>query len=490
MKRFLLAACTVLALAALTGVSAQSETFPVDELSPGMVGTGRTVFAGDHLEEFEVHILGVMRSVIGTRRDLVLARLEGGPLAETGVIAGMSGSPVYIDGRLLGAVSYSLGNFATEPIAGITPIGEMRDAAALTSARLRATQVDLDLPITPAGLETSLRQAFSWLKPFAASPADVRVLGDTALPATMATRLRPIATPITIGGFDALTIDQLLPAFRAQGLVPAMVLGAAQEAPAPEQPLRPGDPVGVALMRGDLEFGATGTVTTVDDDTVYAFGHPFYNLGPTRFPMTRAYVHGVLPSLASSSKLASMGAVIGTVSQDRSTAIAGTLGPGPEMIPVTLALHSDRSDARTFELEIVQDQLMTPLLAYLAVLNTLSSYERANGVASFEIQGTADIAGYGRLTFNDLFSGDQSSVGAATAVIGPINILLRNAFEDVRIESLDITIDASEEPRQATRGRVPVTRSPSTHCCAPTAAPRSSSRCRSRSRPAPAARSH
>ena len=105
MKRFLLAACTVLALAALTGVSAQSETFPVDELSPGMVGTGRTVFAGDHLEEFEVHILGVMRSVIGTRRDLVLARLEGGPLAETGVIAGMSGSPVYIDGRLLGAVS-------------------------------------------------------------------------------------------------------------------------------------------------------------------------------------------------------------------------------------------------------------------------------------------------------------------------------------------------------------------------------------------------
>src|SRR5688572_4335390 len=129
-----LTALAALMLFLAAGVPAQSRVFPVDELRPGMVGVGRTVFEGDRLEPFKVHILGVLRNVIGPRRDLILARLEGGPLAKTGVIAGMSGSPVYVDGKLLGAVSYSLGQFSTEPIAGITPIGEMTDAAALAVA--------------------------------------------------------------------------------------------------------------------------------------------------------------------------------------------------------------------------------------------------------------------------------------------------------------------------------------------------------------------
>jgi len=456
MRPTLPAVCAALAMAAATVLSAQSATFPVDELRPGMVGTGRTVFEGDRLEEFQVHILGVMRNVIGTRRDLILARLEGGPLADTGVIAGMSGSPVYIDGRLVGAVSYSLGEFSTEPIAGITPIDEMRDAAVLAGPRLRAARVDLDLPVTPASLAASLRQAFAWLGPFAASPADVQVLGNAPVSAGLATRLRPIATPLTIAGFDPQTIDPLVSAFREQGFAPALAGGAQDPTVAASEPapLRPGDAVGVALMRGDLEFGATGTVTEVDGDTVYAFGHPFYNLGPTRFPMTRAWVQAVLPSLSTSTKLASTGAVIGTVSQDRATTIAGTLGPGPEMIPVTLTLRSDRAPERTFSLEIVQDQLMTPLLAYLSVLNTLGSYERQAGVASFEVRGSAAIAGHSALAFDNLFSGDQSSVGAAAAVVGPINFLMRNAFEDVRIESLHLDIEASEEPREAAIQRV------------------------------------
>ena len=442
-------------MAAAAALTAQSGAFPVDDLRPGMVGTGRTVFEGDRLEEFQVHILGVMRNVIGPRRDLVLARLEGGPLAETGVIAGMSGSPVYIDGRLLGAISYSLGDFSTEPIAGITPIGEMHDAAARGGPRLRAARVDLEFPVTPDGLRASLREAFSWLGPFAASAADVRMVGDAALPAGLATMLRPIATPLTIAGFDSTTIDPLVPAFRDQGFIPALGFTAAQDVPpAPDRPLRPGDAIGVSLMTGDLEFAATGTITEIDGDAVYAFGHPFYNLGPTRFPMTRAYVHTVLPSLSASTKIASTGDVVGTVSQDRATTIAGTLGPGPEMIPVTLILRSDRSAPRTFELSIVDDQLMTPLLAYLSVLSTLASYERQSGVASFEIRGVAAIRGHDDLSFDDLFSGDQSSVSAAAAVVGPINFLLRNAFEDVRIESLRLQIDASEEPRQATLERV------------------------------------
>jgi len=439
------------------GLPAQSRTFPVDELRVGMTGIGRTVFEGDRLDEFKVHILGVLRNVIGTRRNLILARLEGGPLAETGVIAGMSGSPVYIDGRLVGAVSYSLGQFSKEPIAGITPIGEMTEAATFMGPRRQLARAELQVPLTSEGLRTSLRQAFSWMRPFADSPADVQVLGDPGVNAGIGTMLRPIATPLTLGGFDAGVMDPIVSAFRDQGFVPVMAgaLGAQDVSrSAGNRPLRPGDPLGVSLMTGDMELGATGTVTEVDGDRVFAFGHPFYGLGPTQFPMTRAYVHVVLPSMMSSSKIASTGEVIGTVSQDRATAIAGTLGAGPALIPVRLNLTSERGTKKTFNMAMVNDQLFTPLLAYLSILNTLQSYERQNGAASYVVRGEASVKKYGHIAFEDLFTGDQPSVGAAAYVVAPINFLLRNAFEDVELQGLTLDIDASEQSRSATLERV------------------------------------
>jgi hypothetical protein len=250
-------------------------------------------------------------------------------------------------------------------------------------------------------------------------------------------------------------IDPVAAAFGDQGFMPVMA-GAqtASTASAARAPLRPGDPVGVALMSGDLELGATGTVTDVEGDRVYAFGHPFYGLGPTQFPMTRAYVLTLLPSLANSTKIASTGEVIGTISQDRATTIAGTLGPGPSLIPVRLTLTSDRGTKKTFNMSIVNDQLFTPLLAYLSILNTLTSYERQNGAASYVVKGTASVKKYGGLDFEDLFTGDQPGVGAAAYVVAPINFLLRNAFEDVELEKLDLEIDASEQPRSATLERV------------------------------------
>src|SRR5688572_11757135 len=179
-KSFL--ACTfALALFALTGLGAQTPQMPVSEIRPGMVGIGRTVFDGTRVEEFNVHVLGVIENVMGPQRNLILARLEGGPLAHTGVIAGMSGSPVYIDGRLIGAVSYSLGSFSKEPIAGITPIDEMTEAATFAAPRRQAARVELQMPLTSEGLRASLRQAFSWMRPFADNPADIQVLGGTGI---------------------------------------------------------------------------------------------------------------------------------------------------------------------------------------------------------------------------------------------------------------------------------------------------------------------
>jgi hypothetical protein len=442
----------------LAPLPAATTLYPVDELKAGMVGIGRTVFEGDRLDEFKVHILGVLRNVIGPRRNLILAKLEGGPLADTGVIAGMSGSPVYIDGRLVGAVSYSLGAFSKEPIAGITPIGEMIEAATLPTPR-RQARVDLQMPLTPENLSASLRQAFAWARPFADSPADVSLLlGGQGLNPGIGTMLRPIATPLSMGGFDATTIEPVANAFRDQGFVPVMagagqMTSGAADSGGTSQPLRPGDPVGVALMSGDLSLGATGTVTHVDGNTVYGFGHPFYNLGPTQFPMTRAYVHTLIPSLFSSMKIASTGEVIGTVQQDRFTTIAGTLGKGPTLIPITLSLTSDRGTNKTFTLNVVNDQMFTPLLAYLSIVNTLGSYERQYGAASFNVRGSATIKKYGDVSFEDLFTGEQPSIGAAAYIVAPLNFLLRNAFEDVEIEGLKLEIESTEQPRIATLER-------------------------------------
>lgn len=443
----------VLALISAIRLPAATALMPVEDVRPGMTGIGRTVFEGDRLDEFNVRIIGVLHNVIGTRRNLILAKLEGGPLASAGVIAGMSGSPVYIEGRLIGAVSYSLGQFSKEPIAGITPIAEMIEDAALQTPRRQLARVEIRnaQPATVDDLRTSLREAFSWMKPFATSPADVRFLTPVdGVNQTIGTMLRPIATPLTMAGFDATSIAPLSTTFEDIGFVPVLAGAAQSPAAGAKPPLRPGDPVGVTLLSGDLEIGATGTVTHVDDDRVYGFGHPFYNLGPTAFPMTRAYVHTVLPSFASSMKITSTREVIGTVQQDRSTTIAGRLGQGPVLIPITLNLKTDGGTAKTFKMSVVNDQMFTPLMTYLAIVETLGSYQRQMGAASFVVRGAATLKDRGRIAFEDLFTGDSASAGAGAYIMTPINVLLRNAFEDVSIEGIRLDIDASEQPRTAT----------------------------------------
>jgi len=285
----------------------------VEDVRPGMVGVARTVFEGTELQEFKVQILGVLRNVQGPRRDLILARLEGARLAESGVAQGMSGSPVYIDGRLIGAISYSIGAFSKEPIAGITPIAEMKDATSLP-VRRGTQQARLNLPVTREGLAAALSAASAQLAPFARRPADVQVSGlSPSAGAQLGAMLRPIATPLLMGGFEPETVDLISSPFSQAGFSPVLTGASGAQIPAITGPLREGDAIGVALISGDLEMGATGTVTHIDGDRVYAFGHPFYNLGPTEFPMTRAYVHTILPSLMTSFKISSLGETIGVM---------------------------------------------------------------------------------------------------------------------------------------------------------------------------------
>ena len=455
-----LAFALLLASLALVHLPAQSAQMRVEDIRPGMIGIGRTVFEGTRVEEFKVNILGVLENVIGTHRNLILAKLEGGPLANTGVIAGMSGSPVYIDGKLVGAVSYALGQFSKEPIAGITPIAEMTDATAFNDVRPNAAKVHVDFPLTRENLDTAFRRALNWNRPFTDRPGDAALVGASGINgvsgAEIGTLLRPIATPLMMSGFEPSVSDLLSGAFGAQGFIPTGrgTMGRAGEKPY-EGPLKPGDAIGVMLVSGDLELGATGTVTHVDGDKVYAFGHPLYNLGPTAFPMTRAYVYTVLPSLASSLKVSTTGEIIGSFLQDRAVAIAGKLGPAPKTIPVTLTLDSTgRAPKRTFHFQLATDQMFTPLMAAASITSTLGAYERQYGAATFRVSGTAKLTGHDAVTFDNIFSGNEPSVNAATYIAAPIAALLGNDYEKVDIDSIELAISSSEQPKTATVERV------------------------------------
>jgi SpoIVB peptidase S55 len=455
MKIRVFLATVAIAALGFARLPASTALMPIDEVKPGMIGVGRTVFEGTALQDFKVEILGVLKNVEAPQRNLILARLEGGPLAETGVIAGMSGSPVYIDGRLVGAVSYSIGAFPKEPIAGITPIGEMLEATSGTTPRRAAAQARLDLPVTPEHLTAALRATYERVAMFADRPADVQTVGlPAAAGAEMGALLRPIASPLVMSGMDTATTDLVSSMFRDAGFTRVLSGGSAGDAPKNTEPLRPGDPIGVALLGGDGDMGATGTITHIDGDKLYAFGHPFFNFGPTAFPMTRAYIYATLPSLMSSFKIATLGDVVGTVKEDRATAIAGALGKGPEVIPITITLESDHSAKRTFHYTAVNDQLFTPLLTYVALFNTLGNYERQFGPVTFTVTGTASFDRHQDLSYEDIFTGDNTITSASAYVAGPIAMLLANDIEPITMKGVALDVKAIEESRAATIERV------------------------------------
>ncbi len=432
--------------------SSETPLLPIDSVKAGMRGTGRTVFDGQRVDTFDVEILGVLAGS-GPQQHMIVARLEGGPLAKTGVIAGMSGSPVFIDGRLVGAVAYGF-PFGKEPIAGITPIGEMiaataRETPRPASARLGSAWVgSMPRSIDSASFVSLLKRSLTQLGAPLSSSSGLAGPSSAGFRGEMPS---PLTVPLLFRGFDPSTLAVARDIFAAHPLVPTAAGGAQEKASTP--PLEAGGAVSISLMEGDLDISATGTVTTIRGGRVYAFGHPFYNLGPTRFPMKQAFIHAIFPSLQESWKMASTTRTVGTFDQDRNTGIAGDLGPAPRMIPVGIDLTTSRGEQRTFSVRVADDELLTPALTYLSLLTTLQTNERTFGTSSMAVRVEYTFSGGKTLQLDDIYAQGDPAASSAALVAAPLAFVLSNPFQPVGVESIHVAVGASETAQSATLER-------------------------------------
>jgi len=307
---------------------------PLSQIRKGMRGYGVTVFEGTTLKKFDVEVVGVLNN-IGPSQNLILIKVDAPEVQRAGVIAGMSGSPVYIDGKVIGALAYAW-QFAKEPIAGVTPIDEMLKMAEVGS---RASSI---VAATPRMSGAELLKSIIEGKTGDAFEKMVgSIAGGGASQASAMSGAKPIAVPLSLSSFAPDTVARFGKYIDAMGFV-AVPSGATSTSttvkPSASKQFAPGDAIGAVLLRGDFYVAATGTVTYVDGDRVYAFGHPFLDMGEVKFPMAKSEIVGVMPSLATSFKFANGGEVVGAFRQDRSSGIMGQLGDSADMIPVDVTV--------------------------------------------------------------------------------------------------------------------------------------------------------
>jgi hypothetical protein len=456
----LIASCftTVTAQQSSTMKSA-ARFFPLEDVRPGMKGVARTVFAGSEPEEFGVEILGVLPGFPAPRQSAIIARLSGANVERTGVFAGMSGSPVFINGKLVGAIAFSF-PFAKEPIAGITPIKQMIDLFARNASKttdfnpsratsftqLAATELKLDLP-----------------KPVVTgAPLIAPVTTGSPLLPLIGQQFAPIATPVVFGGISQETLASFAPQLAANGLLPVSGAGGAARitplAPSNEKTLAPGTSVSVQLVRGDYSVAASGTVTFRDQERIYAFGHPFLSLGTAAMPMSESSVVTVVPNQNNSFKLSVPGQMVGEISQDRASGIYGELGTAPKMIPVKINLHTSRDRTETFNYEIVNDRFLTPLLLNITVFNTIISSERAIGESTISVHGQINVAGQDAVNIDRRFSTDNAAILAAGSIAVPVAALLSSGFENIGLDGVTLDIASIDTKYAATLERIAIDR--------------------------------
>ena len=426
----------------LTSAAAAAPVLPFDDVQVGMKGTGRTVFSGTDVESFDVEILAKLPNV-GPDQNLILARLSGGPLAETGVLAGMSGSPVFVGDRLVGAVAYSWG-FSTEAIAGVTPIEEMLAVAELhEGGGMRAAA------LAPAGDELERLRS---REPFDSFFDELfAVVGRGAL--------APVALPLAVSGIGPDGLARLVPELRRVGFQP-LQSGGAGDAAEPAAPLEPGSAMGLKLVRGDLDMTATGTVTWVEGDRLIGLGHPLFGLGSVDLPMTGARVQALLPNLRQSARIATPQAEIGALRQDRAAGVLGLVGASPRMIPVRLQLTGGAVADHEFSFDIADDPLLSPLLLYMSLNGVLASKERAFGTATVRLrQGSViKLLDGPDVELDNLFAGPAAfdyGTGIAAYIL---YLLMNNTWTQPQIVGVNLLLDFEDTPRTARIRRAAIDR--------------------------------
>jgi hypothetical protein len=434
--------------------------FALEDLRPGMKGVARTVFSGTESQEFGVEILGVLPGFPAPRQSAIIARLSGANVEKTGVFAGMSGSPVYIEGRLVGAIAFSF-PFAKEPIAGITPIKQMIDLFE------RGPGNEMQKPKEPRTISFAQLAATEWKptlpKPaVTAAPMIASVSAGSPLVPLMGQQMTPIATPVVFAGISQESLSMFAPQLMANGLLPVSGAGGSAAitplAKATEQTLLPGTSVSVQLVRGDYSIAASGTVTFRDGDRIYAFGHPFLSLGASDMPMSESAVVTVIPNVNNSFKLSVPGQMVGSISQDRGSGVFGQLGRAPGMIPVRINLHTSRDRSETYSYEIANDSFLTPLLLNITVFNTITSSERALGDSTISIKGSINVKGQEAIELERRFSAANSAILAAGSVAAPIGSLLSSGFDDVQIAGVTLDISSTDTKYTGTLERIALDR--------------------------------
>jgi len=410
---------------------------PLDQVHPGMKGNALTVFEGVKPESMDVEVLGVLRNVNGPKGNVILVRLHGTKPEYTGVVAGMSGSPVYIDGKLVGALAFRIGEFSKEPIAGVTPIEEMLEIDALDS-RPAPVPMRASSPGEKGKTET-------------ASPGESALLPDPASLSRYRDYLRPIEAPFVLSGFSDATIARFADQFTAAGIVPVMGTGSSSDRKQPE-PIEPGSAVSAVLVRGDMDIAATCTVTYVDPKRLLACGHPLLQFGEVDLPMTKANVVATLPSPLNAFKIVNTTETVGAFVQDRQAGLLGELGHEPQMIPVTVTLHAG-PDARQFHYEILNNARLSPLAIMATVFNTLHGTNEFGENITYRMNGVLSVKGYADVTMRNMFapqdSGQPAAMLAAASIGERFGRIYSNPYDAPQVEGVKLDFDLVRERRSA-----------------------------------------
>jgi hypothetical protein len=435
MRKVVLSLLTfTLSLPIIATAQTSQVTIPIRDIHTGMRGVAYTVFQGVKPEPMDVEVLGVLHNVNGPKGDIILVRLHGPKVEYTGVVAGMSGSPVYLDGKLAGALAFRIGEFSKEPIAGVTPIADMLEINALDKS-----------PAEEAS---------------AAQPAITNAAGKTSAPGigvssgllqNFADVLKPIETPLVFNGFSEDAVRQFAPQFASAGIVPVMGAGSVSEEKQPE-PLEAGSAVSAILVRGDMDIAATCTVTYIDPQRLLACGHPLLQFGSVDLPMNKAQVLATLPSPLNAFKIVNTTERAGVFVQDRHTGIMGVFGKQPDMIPVTLSIHSGTT-TKDFHYEVLNNPRLSPVAIMATVYNALHGVNEYGEEITYRLNGAINVKGFPEVGLRNMFvpseNGQPAAMAAALSLGERFGRIYDNPYNAPAVNSVKLDFDLVRERRWA-----------------------------------------